>query len=93
MEVWENRDLKMPFQSVWGRLERVLRLIQLDNGGNDMVESKRGKRYVELDRPMQPEQQETPPPTAETNEEENPSDLLEDDDDGDYEVAHLCYNI
>ena len=42
LEVWESKDLATAFTNVWGRLGRVLRLIREDNGGNELVEKKRG---------------------------------------------------
>jgi len=38
--------------NVWNRLGRVLRLIEEDNGGNYLVEKKRGKRWIALDAPL-----------------------------------------
>ena len=49
---WENGaagELSMAFSNVFKRLGRVLHLITEDNGDNELVEKKRGKRWVALD--------------------------------------------
>jgi len=51
-DVWQSKALSMPFSSVWKRLGRVLHLIKEDNGGNELVEQKRGKKWAALDEPM-----------------------------------------
>ena len=50
--VWDSSELSTAFGNVWTRLGRVLRLIEEDRGGNELVEKKRGKRWVALDEPM-----------------------------------------
>ena len=38
---------------VWGRLRNVLVLIEEDNGGNNLVEKKRGTQHCNLDLPTE----------------------------------------
>lgn len=50
LEVWEGSpNMESAFTGVWDRLTRVLKLIQADEGGNETVESMRGKKGAELD--------------------------------------------
>jgi len=48
MDTWLSVDLTSQFASVWGRLQQVLCLIVEDNGGNTLVERKRGKKFQGL---------------------------------------------
>lgn len=50
--VWDTIDQSQAFQNVWMRLRNVLVLIKKDNGGNRLVESKRGKQFRNLDMPL-----------------------------------------
>jgi hypothetical protein len=54
--VWNGAggELSTAFSSVWTQLTRVLHLIKVDEGGNESVEKKRGKRLVALDKPLAP---------------------------------------
>ena len=46
MEVWNNGHLsEKAFKNVHGRLQVVLKCIVDDNGGNSLVESRRGKLF------------------------------------------------
>jgi len=51
-EVWSSKDLSTAFENVWNWLGRVLHLIREDNGGNKLVETKRGKQWSALDVPI-----------------------------------------
>ena len=51
-QVWDSNELSTAFGNVWTRLGRVLRLIEEDRGGNELVKKKRGKRWAALDEPM-----------------------------------------
>jgi hypothetical protein len=44
-----NVGLIAAFGNVWNRLGRVLHLIEKGKGSNELVEKKRGKRWVALD--------------------------------------------
>jgi hypothetical protein len=44
---WENRLSADVFARVYGRLIKVLQLIQADNGGNNLVEEQRGKLFTD----------------------------------------------
>ena len=46
---WNNKSLNESIGRVWGRLRNVLVLIVEGDGGNDLVEKKRGKRFRNLD--------------------------------------------
>ena len=92
--VWEDGaagELSTAFSNVFKRLGRVLHLITEDNGGNELVEKKRGKRWAALD--DQPFAVVSPPvdaadvaataaiTTTPDNDAEEINDLLDDDDD------------
>ena len=47
--VWESEDLTCVISKVYDRLKKVLILIVEGNGGNDFVETKRGKKWKNLD--------------------------------------------
>ena len=49
METWETEDLDEQIRNVFGRLQKVLVLILQADGGNDLVETKRGKKFESLD--------------------------------------------
>ena len=48
-ETWEKGKLNELIAKVFNRLKNVLVLIVNGNGGNELVESKRGKRFRNLD--------------------------------------------
>ena len=50
---WMNTSLTKAIGRVWGRLRNVLVLIQRDGGGNNLVETKRGKYFRNLDMPQE----------------------------------------
>jgi hypothetical protein len=93
MEVWEKSKLEGAFNNVWNRLTRVLKLIKMDNGGNKQVEQKRGKKWCQLDEPLQDEEAEqladtmtvTATATNATFEEPEYIDLVEEDDVDEFE--------
>ena len=49
METWANEELNEQIQNVFKRLQKVLVLILEADGGNDLVETKRGKKFETLD--------------------------------------------
>ena len=49
MDTWKNDDLNEQISRVFIRLQKVLVLILQANGGNDLVETKRGKKFQTLD--------------------------------------------
>ena len=49
---WENSTtLQTVIENVWGRLRNVMVLLEAGNGGNDLVETKRGKSHRDLELP------------------------------------------
>jgi len=48
---WRNASITEAIGRVWGRLRNVLVLIQKDEGGNNLVETMRGKKFRNLDLP------------------------------------------
>ena len=48
-KAWDGGCVDEAIGKVWGRLKNVLALVKEGNGGNDLVETKRGKRYRGLD--------------------------------------------
>jgi len=87
-EVWESADLQQAFSNVWQRLGRVLRLIEEDDGGNDLVETKRGKKWSALDQPLPgeaPAGEEASAASAASVSVQHVVDLLEDDEDDEFE--------
>ena len=48
-DCWNCWNYEETVTKVFHRLHKVLLLIQQDKGGNNLVETKRGKRYVDLD--------------------------------------------
>ena len=50
METWNNdADVTDVINSVWNRLRNVLALIVEGGGGNELVETKRGKKFRNLE--------------------------------------------
>ena len=49
METWANNELNEQIQNVFKRLQKVLVLILEADGGNDLVETKKGKKFKTLD--------------------------------------------
>ena len=49
MRTWDNNDLDEMITKVYKRLKKVFVLIKMANGGNDLVETKRGKKFKNLD--------------------------------------------
>mmetsp|Transcript_21851 Transcript_21851/g.24413 ORF Transcript_21851/g.24413 Transcript_21851/m.24413 type:complete len:114 (+) Transcript_21851:1-342(+) len=82
--VWRNASLTDTIGRVWGRLRNVLVLIQEDGGGNNLVETKRGIFFRNLDLPA--DFLRTIPSTPTTNVATTPVTTyldLEDDDSDD----------
>ena len=52
-ETWEKGKLNELITKVFNRLKNVLVLIVEGNGGNELVESKRGKKFRNLDLPIE----------------------------------------
>ena len=52
MNTWNNGHLDNVIASVFKRLQKVLVLIIEAKGKNDLVETKRGKKFVDLDLPI-----------------------------------------
>ena len=48
MYVWRDGDLNKVIDKVFDRIERVLILINEDKGGNDLLETKRGKEHANI---------------------------------------------
>ena len=54
LRAWNgNSGLHEVISKVWGRLRNVMVLIEEDNGGNNLVEKKRGKQHRNLDLPTE----------------------------------------
>ena len=91
---WNNGYLDDIITNVFNRIQNVLSLIIEANGGNDLVETKRGKKFRNMDLPreqgdVQPVTTQATATTAPTIEPPPESyDLLSDEDD-DVCVAHL----
>ena len=54
-DAWENHLLEDAFANVFSRLRVVLSLIVEDNGGNELVEKKRGKLFCDASLPLLPQ--------------------------------------
>jgi hypothetical protein len=86
MEMWNKTDLEGAFSNVWKHLARVLRLIHMDNGGNEQVESKRGRKWTKLDEPvLDDDLQGMTPAVLPTKTEPDTIDLVEEDDEDEFE--------
>jgi hypothetical protein len=81
-EAWNTTNLEGAFSNVWKRLGRVLHLIEEDNGGNDLVEGKRGKKWAALDEPLPYENEAGPAAAPAAPAAATPAtiDLLEEED-------------
>jgi hypothetical protein len=87
-EVWASTDLQTAFVNVWKRLGRVLHLIEEDDGGNDLVEGKRGKKWASLDEPLPYENGAAAAAAAAAPVEDHLQaviDLLEEDEDDEFD--------
>ena len=94
MSAWNTRPLDKVIKKVWTRMKKDLAIIVEGDGGNDLVEKKRGKRWNDLD--LQPEflaavDETTAAATTTTPVEIY--DLHEDDEDGDDRVEMIIQSI
>jgi len=88
-KVWQSADLSKAFGSVWQRLGRVVHLIKEDNGGNELVEAKRGRKWSALDEPILGDGVDADPVDASNSSQQAAAaaiiDLLEEDEDDEFD--------
>ena len=94
-QTWTSQETATSLNSVigkvWGRLRNVLVLIVEGKGGNDLVETKRGKKFRNLDLPAEflaaknPNLNDPPPPLDSNTNNELFFDLVVDDEEEEVE--------
>jgi len=94
MSAWDTRPLDKVIGKVWTRMTKVLALIVEGDGGNDLVEKKRGKRWKDLD--LQQEFLEAVDETTAAATTTTPVEIYDldaDDEDGDDRVEMIIQSI